>query len=464
MHPANARPNILLIHVDQHRADCLGAAGHPLLQTPALDRLAAEGVRYTHAFTPIPVCTPARASLLTGTWPSAHGLIANADTEVHPPTFPQLPTISQLLHDAGYRVGHVGKWHVHPQHPPTAFGCDVYIPEQGYAAWRAAQGLPPKPHRNGFFGETDPAITAEQSSLAWGANRTLDLLRQAAAGERPFFLRWDPSEPHLPNVVPEPYASLYPPSAIAPWPSYPDPLVGKPYIQAKQRRTWGIESWTWDDWSPIVSRYLGEISLLDHQVGRILAELDRLGLADNTLVIYSSDHGDLCGGHGLLDKHFVMYDDLVRVPLLLRWPAQVTGGQLCDAFISSSLDISATLVSAAEITPPPSFQGASLLDQLTHPARPDIFSCYFGNQLGLFSQRMVRDRHWKYVWNATAEDELYCLDDDPGEITNRMGDPAAQPALHHLQARLRSWMEATRDRVLNGWTRHQLTPRPQEAP
>jgi arylsulfatase A-like enzyme len=464
MSPADPRPNILLIHVDQHRADCLAAAGHPLLQTPALDQLAAEGVRYTHAFTPIPVCTPARASLLTGAWPTRHGLIANADTEVHPPAFPQLPTVSQLLHDAGYWVGHVGKWHVHPKYPPTAFGCDLYIPEQGYRTWRAAQGLPPKPHRNGFFGETDPAITPEQSSLAWGADQTLHLLRQAAAREQPFFLRWDPSEPHLPNIVPEPYASRYPPSAIAPWPSYLDPLVGKPYIQAKQRRTWGIEAWTWQDWAPIVGRYLGEISLLDHQVGRLLAELDRLGLADNTLVIYSSDHGDLCGGHGLIDKHFVMYDDLVRVPLLIRWPAQVAAGQVCNAFVSSSLDIAATLVSAVGITPPPSFQGVNLLDQLTHPTRPDIFSCYFGNQLGLFSQRMLRNHHWKYVWNATAEDELYCLDDDPGEITNRITDPAAQSALHHLQARLLVWMESIQDRILNGWTRRQLTPHPLETP
>ncbi len=125
---------------------------------------------------------------------------------------------------------------------------------------------------------------------------------------------WSPSEPHLPNVIPEPYASLYPPAQVPPWPSFSDPLAGKPYIQRQQRVNWGVEGWTWDQWAPTVARYLGEITLLDAQVGRLLAQLDALGLADDTVVIYTSDHGDLCGGHGMVDKHYVMYDDVMRVP------------------------------------------------------------------------------------------------------------------------------------------------------
>jgi arylsulfatase A-like enzyme len=454
---AKMRPNILLVHSDQHRHDCMGAAGHPLIETPALDRLANEGARFTHAYTPIPVCTPARTSLLTGTWPTRHGFIANADTEIHPPASLTLPTIYQSLHQSGYSVGHVGKWHVHRTMPPTVFGADDYIPESGYAAWRASQGIPPKPHLNGFFGETDPYITAEQTALAWGADQTIALLHKAASGDRPFFLRWDPSEPHLPNVLPEPYASMYPPSAIAPWPSYPDPLTNKPYIQHKQRHTWKIDQWTWDDWSPIVSRYLGEITLLDHQLGRILSELDRLGLAHNTLVIYTTDHGDLCGGHGLIDKHFVMYDDLVRVPLLLRWPNALPAGVECDAFISSALDVATTICAASGEEAPNSFVGSNLFDELDHPTRTDIFSVYYGNQLGLYSQRMVADRDWKYVWNATAEDELYDLKQDRGEIVNQAANPRYQGELLEMRAKLLAWMERTKDRALNLWTRRQLT-------
>jgi arylsulfatase A-like enzyme len=451
------QPNILLVHVDQHRYDCIGAAGHPFLQTPSLDRLAREGVTYTHAFTPIPVCTPARTSLLTGAWPSQHGYIANADTEVHPPTELPLPTLYQALHEGGYYLGHVGKWHVHRTLSPTALGADDYVPESDYTTWRAAQGLPPKPKQNGFFGETDPYITPEQTSLAWGASQTIELLQKAAAGDRPFFLRWDPSEPHLPNVLPEPYASLYPPATIPPWPSYPDPLHNKPYIQQKQRQSWGISHWTWEEWAPIVGRYLGEITLLDHQLGRILSELDRLGLAENTLVIYTADHGDLCGGHGLIDKHFVMYEELVHVPMLVRWPARLPAGTTCDAFVSSALDIAYTICSAAGIPTPDTFGGLNLINELTQPTRTDIFSSYYGNQFGLYSQRMVRDHRWKYVWNATAEDELYDLVNDPGEIINVAFKPQHQAALREMRAKLLRWMEETQDRVLNGWTRRQLT-------
>jgi arylsulfatase A-like enzyme len=434
----------------------VGAAGHPLIQTPSLDRLAQEGVHYTHAYTPIPVCTPARACLLTGAWPSRHGFIANADTEIHPPASITLPTLYQSLHQAGYYLGHVGKWHVHRTMLPPTFGADDYIPESGYAAWRTTQGLPPKPNKRAFFGETDPFVTPEQTSLAWGADQTIALLQKAASGDRPFFLRWDPSEPHLPNILPEPSASLYPPAAIQPWASYPDPLENKPYIQHKQRRTWGIDKWTWENWAPLVGRYLGEITLLDYQLGRILNELDRLGVTENTLVIYTADHGDLCGGHGLIDKHFVMYEELVRVPLLVRWPQVLPAGITCDAFISSALDIAATLCAAAGVTPPQSFAGNNLIAELTQPTRTDIFSAYYGNQLGLYSQRMVRDRQWKYVWNAAAEDELYHVERDPGEIANLANNPAHSEDLQRMRHKLLVWLERTKDRVLNLWTRRQL--------
>lgn len=450
------RPNILLILADQLRADCLGSSGHPVVTTPNLDRLAAQGATFSHAFTPIPVCTPARASLLTGRWPSAHGFLANADTELRPPAAIEGPVLPALLREAGYFVGHVGKWHIHPRISPVALGCNTYISERDYTTWRAAQGLPPKPFTNGFFGETDPSITPEQSALAWGADRTIEVLESAARSDQPFFIRWDPSEPHLPNVVPEPYASLVNPADLAPWPSFFDPLLDKPYIQSKQRQTWGIAGWTWDNWAPIVARYLGEIALLDHQVGRILATLDRLGLTDTTLVIFSADHGDLCGGHGLIDKHYVMYDDLVRVPLIMRRPGLIAANTRTDALVSAAIDIAATIVAAAQVERPAAFAGVDLHAEISHSTRTDIFAAYYGNQMGLYTQRMVRTHTWKYVWNATAEDELYDLNADPGEIVNLAAAPQHQSALRDMQARLLRWLEETRDPILNRWTRRQL--------
>lgn len=455
------RPNILLVHSDQHRFDCIGVNGHPQIQTPHLDRLAAGGMNFTQAFCPIPLCVPARNCLLNGQWPTEHLAITNYDwvTEAPRPAKEGLPTFSQTLRDANYRLGYVGKWHVHPERDPRDYGFHDYVPEGAYADWRLAHGLPPQPSQNRWFGELDPQISPQESRLAWGADQTIRLLRSYGAQQAPFFIRWDPSEPHLPNVVPEPYYSLYPPADIPPWLSFPDPLIGKPYIQAQQRRTWGLEGWGWDRWAPIVSRYLGEITLLDAQIGRILNTLDELGAAENTLVIYTSDHGDMCGGHGMIDKHFVMYDDVTHVPLIARWPGRIAPASQCNAFVSHSIDLASTFCDVAKTIVPETFRGRSLVPLFagaTDNGRQTIFATYHGSQFGLYSQRMVRDHRWKYVWNATAEDELYDLDLDPGELNNQAVDAAHQDVLIRLRHGLVTWMEETRDGLLNPWTRAQL--------
>jgi arylsulfatase A-like enzyme len=456
-----AEPNILFIFSDQHRFDCVGVNGHPLVQTPNLDRLAAEGVNFTQAYCPSPICTPSRLSLLHGQWPTQHLGIANSEAEAPRPPDPGLPTFSQVLHDAGYFTGYVGKWHAYPKQSPLDFGFDRFHHYDEYLTWRQARGIPLLDEQNWYFGELDPHIDADHSRLAWGAETTLALIAECAQAGHKFFIRYDPTEPHLPNQVPEPYFSqLYSPHTIRPWPSFPDPLVNKPYIQAQMRRTWKVDSWTWEEhWAPIVSRYLGEITLMDRQIGRILDGLEALGLAENMLVIYSSDHGDLCGAHGMIDKHYVMYDDVVRVPLIMRWPGVISPGANCDAFVSHSLDLASTLCDAAGIASPSSFRGQSLLPLArgqSTTTRQDIFTMYFGNQFGLYSQRMVRDRRWKYIWNPTAQDELYDLELDPGELHNLASQPEARETLAQLRKRLVEWMRETDDLLLNDWTERQL--------
>jgi len=451
------RPNILLIHSDQHRYDCVAANGHPFVRTPNLDRVAAEGISFSHAFTPTPVCTPARNSLLYGVWPARHQAVANRGTEAGRPAVEGLPTFAQALAGAGYHLSYVGKWGIAGD--PLQAGFHDYLPGQSYRAWRADQGLPPVPSEGGWLGGRDPHVTPEQSQVGWEAGHVIDRLRAVASASSPFFIRWDPYGPHLPNVVPEPYYSLYPPDSIPPWPSFPDPLQGKPFIQAQMRRTWGVDGWQWPDWAPLVSAYLAQITLMDAQIGRVLTELDDLGLAESTLVVYTCDHGDLCGGHGMIDKHHVMYDDVVHVPLILRWPAGADPGRVCEAFVSHELDLAATFCDMAGAPLPDTFQGSSLLPLLRGapaPTRADIFSTYYGSQFGLYSSRMVRDRRWKYVWNATAEDELYDLLQDPAEIHNRAGDPSLREVAERLRHRLVAWMEETSDPLLNEWTRRLL--------
>jgi len=455
---SRSRPNILLIQSDQHRYDCLGAHGHPLLRTPHLDRLAAEGVDFSHAFTPIAVCVPARNCLAHGQWSCQHGAIANWGTEVPWPAREGLPSFSQALHEAGYYLAHVGKWQVHPRLGPGAYGFDVDVPASQYGAWRAAQGYPP-PDKSDWQGGYDPHVEPQATPLGWGASRVIELLEARAAVDGPWFIQWDTSEPHLPNVLPEPYASLYAPEAVPPWPSFPDLLVGKPYAQAQQRRSWEVEGWTWAQWVPIVARYLGTVSLLDAQVGRLLVALDRLWMAQDTMVIYTTDHGDLCGGHGMVDKHMVMYEDIMHVPLIVRWPGHGAAGSICSAFVSHAIDLATTFCQVAGAAVPDTFQGVSLLPVLAGEddnGREDILAMYHGNQFGLYSERMVRDRRYKYVWNASAEDELYDLALDPGELRNLATEAPYAAELARLRQRLVAWMEAIDDPLLNGWTRRQL--------
>ena len=452
------RTNFLLIHVDQLRYDCLAANGHPFVRTPNLDTLAAQGMLFSQAFCPSPICAPSRASLLLGTWPSRHGSIANPGTEAGAPVRDDLTAFTQVLSEQGYYVAGVGVWGVNSRRTPREYGFNVFVPESEYREWRRAQGIPDRPATNSWFGEVDPYITPEQSRLAWGANRVIELLRERARENTPFFIRWDPSEPHLPNVVPEPYASMYDPAEIEPWPSFGETFSGKPYIQQQQLESWGIADWTWDQWRPIVSRYLGEVSLIDAQVGRILAALDELGLAGETMVVFTCDHGDMCGGHRMIDKHYVMYEDVVHVPLIVRWPSHINPGSLSDAFVSTGPDLARTFLEAAGAPVPEEFQGESLLPVFRGESngRDSIFAVYHGNQFGLYSQRMVRTREWKYVWNPTAEDELYHLATDPAELHNKAADPGCAEELRAMRRLLAGWMEATGDRLLNYWTRRQL--------
>jgi arylsulfatase A-like enzyme len=254
---------------------------------------------------------------------------------------------------------------------------------------------------------------------------------------------------------------MYDPRAVPPWGSFAERFEDKPYIQRQQLLNWGIEEYGWEDWAPIVARYYGIISQTDDAIGRVLGALDALGVADNTIVVYTTDHGDLCGGHRMMDKHFVLYDDVVRVPLVIRWPGRITPGLRPDAFVHNLLDLPPTLLEAAGLPPGEALQGRSLLSLLAGEAVPDwrdaAVSTYNGLQFGLYTQRMIRTARWKYVWNTTDVDELYDLAADPDELTNRVHEPGRGELLRELRARLYHELDRVGDAlVANTWMRQQL--------
>ena len=317
------------------------------------------------------------------------------------------------------------------------------------------QNLPSRPMTNGFWGEVDP-IDAEDGRIAWGADHAVAEMRTAVEEGRPFFVRWDPSEPHLPNVVPEPWASMVDLKDVPPWPSFPDDLANKPVMQRKTRERWGCDGWAWQQWQPIVARYLGEIMLLDHHVGRVLAALDEAGGTDDTLVIYSTDHGDFCGGHGMVDKHYAGYDDILRVPLIARWPGK-TRGRRDVRPLSRARDRPGKkrFATAALGETPETFVGRDLLAEAAGEGdgREDVFVQYSGTQQGRCDQRYLRTRRWKYVYCPVSEDELYDLDADPGELTNLIDAAEHGDVLHHLRERMTTWMKQTGDKLTGPlWT------------
>ena len=435
-----APPNTILIHVDQHRFDCTGLGGHPQAHTPNLDRMGEEGVVFRRAFTPIPLCCPARQTLLCGQWPIAHQNLVNYDiAEMRNALTPETPTYSALLRDAGYALHYLGKWHVSNLHDPTAFGFDSHIALEDYPHWEERA----KPESQFTpFAAVDP-LPAEQTLKHWLTDRALSILRKHAGGDRPFHIRLDFHEPHLPNIVPEPFASMIDPDAIEPWGSFEERFEHKPWIQRQLLRHWGIADWSWDRWRRLVALYLADIAHIDYQVGRVLKEVESLGLDERTMIVYTSDHGDMTGSHRLFDKHHVLYDDVVHIPLYIRWKGHIETPGVREQWVLNELDLPSTLLGAAGIDPPKTMQGQNLLPILRDPefnnGRRDVCASLHGSQFGLYSQRMIRDEDYKYILNATDVDELYDLRGDPWELRNLAVDPKHEPILRAYRERLVAW-------------------------
>ncbi|MDI9497936.1 MAG: sulfatase-like hydrolase/transferase [Bacillota bacterium] len=462
-------PNILLILGDQHRADCVGVANRhappdvtvqPAALTPRLDRLGREGAVFTRAYTPAPVSAPARQALLSGRAPESFGALWNPNFIPTPTVKPEPGQHVAALRRAGYRSCLVGKWNSSMEHGPADFGFDCHI-DPALHLQELARSHPDLEWTGGWLGETSP-LTPEETAVGWGARQVERRLADFAGTQDPWFIRWDLAEPHLPCRPPACFMELFTDRELEPWAGFADPLEGKPYIQSQQLLNWELEEhWNdWDWWQPVVRRYLAVIAEIDAAVGRVLDVLEEIGQARDTLVIYSSDHGDLCGAHGMLDKHYVLYDDVTRVPLLLRWPAGVRGAVVRSEPVCSMFDIGATIIDACGLDGADPGLGESLLP-LARGAegggRDAVVMAAHGQQFGLHTQRGLRTADWLYVWNLTDVDELYDCRRDPGQRENRIADPACAVILAALRKRLHKELRRRGDPFVGTpWTDRQL--------
>lgn len=476
------RPNILFLCTDQQRYDTLGCYGNAQIQTPHLDQLAREGVLFEQCYVQSPVCAPSRASLLTGLYPHNHGLWANGVTlpEHH-------ALVTRALAAGGYDCGMVGKQHLsacfqgrtEPRHDD---GYRVFkwahdpshgSPENAYHRWLAeehpelyaaanAQGT----GRQGHVAKRWDTMPTEAHYSHWVGEEGLAFLREARQRQQPFFLWLNFFDPHHPFTAPAEYLERYNPQTLPAPLGGPTDLRDRPPVLTEASHASyagharGFTDHTAEEIQELVAAYYAMVSLIDDEVGRLLAELAQQGLAENTLMIFTSDHGEMLGDHALLLKGPLMYEGAVRVPLLLRWPGQLPADTRRSEIVQW-LDLTATFLDAAELPPLPHQQGQSLLPLARgaanaphrgwalceyrdsgHPYDPPVHVTMLR-----YDRYKLVVHHGPPATDRPRTGELYDLADDPQELHNRWADPAYATIRLELQERLLDTLIATEDRA-----------------
>jgi arylsulfatase A-like enzyme len=456
--------NILFLMTDQHRTDTLGAYGNRLAATPVLDELARTGTRFDRWYTPTAICTPARASLLTGHAPFRHKLLANHERNVG--YIEDLPeeqfTFSQTLRDAGYNCGLIGKWHIGHRRRAADFGFDGPdlpgwhnpIDHPDYLDYLAANDLPPYEIHdrirgtlpNGGPGNLLAARLRQPVEATFEhylATRAIEMLERYAADARPFFLQLNFFGPHLPYIVPDEYFDMYDPELVELPKSIAETFAGKPQVQANYSAHWTFDTMPLEVTRKLIAVYWGYVALIDAEIGRVMDAMRRLELVDDTAVFFTCDHGEFTGAHRLHDKGPAMYEDIYRTPGLLRIPGQ-RPGTVRSEFVSL-LDCTATILELAGIDPAPAVDSRSLVPLVSadEVAWEQDIVCEFHGHHFPYPQRMIRTDRYKLVVNPDSTNELYDLFNDPDELLNIY----AHPEMGTVRARLlRRLYQVLRDR------------------
>ena len=445
-----SRPNLLYIHTDQHNPFVTGCYGDPLVETPNLDRLAADGVRFDNVYCPSPICVPSRMAMLTGRHPYQNEVWTNSHI-----LDSGIPTLAHAMGAAGYRPVLIGRMHaVGPDqlhgyaerlvgdHSPNHIG--------GSSVARGVLDGTAGPDRISLQ-RSGPGQMAYQVHDEYVTAATVDALNQLGVQKRangqvdPFSITVGFMLPHPPYVARRVDYERYRDRMTLPQKPAPFDTVQHPFLRAWRTHT-GIEAVTEAEILRARAAYYGLVHRVDRLVGEILQALHANDLAENTLIVYTSDHGDMQGEHGLWWKH-VFYEESVKVPLIMTWPGVIPPGQQSKRVVSA-LDVNATLLDALSAPALPNAAGRSLLG-LVSAVRPtpnwdDVaFSEYCADEYvppsidgGKTYQRMIRQDDWKLVYYHGLPPQLFNLADDPGETVDRGQDPAYQAIRQTLLARL----------------------------
>jgi iduronate 2-sulfatase len=441
--PAARRPNVLLIMADD-LSDDVGTFGHPQVRTPNLDRLAARGVRFTRAYTQFPLCSPSRVSMLAGLRPDATGVhdLTTDFRKVHP----ELVTLPQMFKRAGYVSARVGK--IYHYGNPGQIGTpglddpaswDHTVNPRGVDKDEEPMLTNFTPGRRGFGASlayyASPAPD-EAHTDGKVASETIALLEQHR--DRPFFLAAGFYRPHCPFIAPAPYFNLHPLESVRLPPAIPRAADVPGPAWFTNPPHWGLDE---QQQRLTVRAYYASISFLDANVGRVLDALERLGLADNTIVVFVSDHGYHLGDRGQWMKQ-TLFERSTRAPLVIAGPG-VTARGAASPRVVEFLDIYPTLAGLAGLTPPAGLHGRSLVPLLTNALapwdHPAVSQVRRGAMPEAFMGYTIRTDRWRYTeWDGgTRGTELYDVAADPDELRNVAAQPAHRETVTGLQGRLR---------------------------
>ncbi len=441
--PKDGPQNLLVIMSDEHQARAMGCAGHPFVQTPNLDALAASGTRFTKAYTPSPICVPARAAFASGLPVHQTRLWDNAM-----PYTGEQPGWGHALQDAGVPVESIGKLHYRNQEDPVGFDVE-HLPMMVYEGvgmvWASIRNEEERisPGARMLGEHIGPGTSAYTDYDQAVVERCLAWLDERGSGNdrRPWCLYVGLVAPHFPLVVPQQYYDLYPLESLPDVKLHPSTGYQRhPWVE-KQNAFLDSEARFQDAEERLraMASYYGLCTWLDHNVGRILGQLESCGLAETTSVIYTSDHGDNLGARGLWGKSN-LYEESVAVPLIACGP-RFAPGDVCETPVSL-LDVSATIAQHFGARLADGRPGQDLVRLAQTPAEPEriVLSQYHaaGAVSGAF---MLRKGRWKLIYYVGFKPELFDLDKDPEELRNLANDPAYEQELAALIAELRAMLD-----------------------
>jgi uncharacterized sulfatase len=441
-------PSFVVIMTDTQTKSMVGAYGTPAMDTPNLDRLAASGVRFDRAYTTCPLCTPARGGVFSGLHPQSMGAWANG---LSPD--PNVPLMGRIFRGLGYRAAYTGKWHLDgggyfgEGKPAGGFEPDWWYDGKCYERTIGADMMRRYKAVRTVADLREGGFTEEN---VWGhhvADRAIDFLE--TVGSEPFVLATSFDEPHDPFAAPPEYWEGFDPSGIPKPDNCYAPLEGKPRLQqAHFEQCWKLG---WPEFLQAKKAHFGCNSFIDREIGRVIDAATSLH-GDDAVIIYTSDHGDMLGAHGLQSKGPMMYEEITNIPFIIRAPGASAG--VASQALASHLDIVPTMLELAGVEIADELHGTSLVPALGDPGRAvrrDLmmgFHRYGVNQPaygGFYPIRCLTDGRCKLALNLLDRDEFYDLAEDPGEKDNRIDDPAVRTIRNAMHERLLERMDEVAD-------------------